>query len=151
MKQQQIWIALVIDRAVVLFNKAFQSKGRAKNAIVGYLRKNTDFDGDDINDACCWVGEKDLHLEFMVFAMHPEDFSEVRDRLALFRSDLPLMEKGLYRVIYEIDVGAASALQAAKQVHDIMSDPNSMPPVFDIIDNRRNKIRIDLSHCKKKG
>ena len=151
MKNKIIWMAIVNATDTVVFSKCCPSQRMAEKAIVGYLRKNEDFDGKNFDGACFWIGEKDLRLDLMVFAMQPEDFKEVWDRLATFRTDLPLKEKGLYRVIYEIDVGADSAVDAAKTVHEIMSDSESLPPVLDVIDNKGNKVRIDLSQRKKKG
>jgi hypothetical protein len=151
MKQQKIWMALVTDDDEVVFSCACPSERKAEKAIVAHLRKEQDFDGKDINEACLWIGDNNLRLNMMIFEMTPDDFKPVWDRLALFRSDLPLKDKGLYRVIYEIDVGADSAAEAAKTVHEIMTDRDSLPPVLDVIDNKGNKIRIDLSERKQKG
>lgn len=151
MKQKNIWMALVTNDDEVVFSHACPSEHKAESAIVGYLQKNEDFDGKNFGEACFWIGEKDLRLNLMVFEMTTEDFKSVWGQLAMLRDDLPLREKGLYRVIYEIDVGAGSAIEAAKQVHQIMTDSRSIPPVLDVIDNRGNKIRIDLSQRKMKG
>lgn len=151
MKQKPISMAVVNHTDKVVFCRACQSEYRAQKAIVEYLRQNENFDGKKFDEAVFWIGEKDLRLDLIVFAMQPEDFTEVRDRLALFRSDLPLKENGMYRVIYEIDVGASSAIEAAKTVHEIMNDSDSLPPVLDVIDSKGNKIRIDLSQRKRKG
>jgi hypothetical protein len=35
-----------------------------------------------------------------------------------------------YRVIYEIDIEAETPAQAASLVHEIMQDPQSLPPVL---------------------
>lgn len=133
----------------VIFCRACPSENRAQRAIVSYLRENEDFDGKTFDEACFWIGEKDLRLDLMVFAMEPEDFRDVWDRLAMFRSDLPLEDKGLYRVIYEIDVGADSAIEAAKIVHKFMRDRDSLPPILDVIDSEDRRIRIDLSKGTK--
>jgi len=151
MKKKHIWMALVTDDDEVVFSGTCPSERQAEKTIVAYLRKDQDFDGRDINEACLWIGDNNLRLNLMIFEMAPDDFKSVWDRLALFRSDLPLKDKGLYRVIYEIDVGAESAAEAAKTVHDIMTDRDSLPPVLDVIDNKGNKIRIDLSQSKRKG
>jgi hypothetical protein len=151
MKQMKIWMALVTDDDEVIFSRACPGKHKAESAIVAYLRKDEDFDGRNFGEACFWIGEKDLRLNLVVFEMTAEDFQPVREQLAMLRDDLPLREKGLYRVIYEIDVGAGSAIEAAKEVHQIMTDSRSIPPVLDVIDNKGNKIRIDLSHSKPKG
>jgi hypothetical protein len=149
MKQKLLWMAVVNQTDEVVFRRACQSQRQAEKAIVSYLRKAEEFDGNRFDEACFWIGEKDLRLDLMVFSMQPEDFREVWDRLATFRTDLPLKEKGLYRVIYEIDVGASSAIEAAKTVHEIMRDSKSLPPVLEVIDDKGNTIRIDLS--KQKG
>jgi hypothetical protein len=51
----------------------------------------------------------------------------------------------LFRIVYVIDVNAASPLKAAKQAHRIMSDPESQPPVLEVIDHRGKVVSIDLS------
>ena len=145
MKAKRIWMAMVNDCDTVVFAQGCRSKRKAESAIVSYLQKNEDFDGKDFGEACFWIGEHDLRLDLMVFDMKPEDFKAVWNELALFRDDLPLKEKGLYRVVYEIDVGADSAVEAAKTVHEMMTDSDSMPPVLDVIDSKGTKIRIDLS------
>ena len=142
-------MAVVNQTDEVVFRRACRSERQAEKEIVSYLRKTEEFDGNRFDEACFWIGEKDLRLDLMVFSMQPEDFREVWDRLATFRTDLPLKEKGLYRVIYEIDVGAYSAVEAAKTVFEIMRDSESVPPVLEVIDDNGCKIRIDLS--KQKG
>ena len=60
----------------------------------------------------------------------------------------PPVETGnepLFRVIYVIDVNAADALEAAKLAHQIMTDPDSMPPVLEVMDHKGNVEKIDLS------
>jgi hypothetical protein len=61
----------------------------------------------------------------------------------------PKGKQPLFRVIYQIDVGAGNMVEAAKMAYQMMTDSDSMPPVVEVIDNRGNKIRIDLS--KRKG
>jgi hypothetical protein len=151
MKQKQIWMALVNEVDEVVFCRACRSERQAQKTIVDYLRQHREFDGHAFDHAVFWIGDKDLRLDLMVFPMQPEDFKAVWDQLATFRTDLPLGDKGVYRVIYEIDVGAASAVKAAKTVHEIMRDSDSLPPVLDIIDHKGNKIRIDLSQSKPKA
>lgn len=148
MKHKPIWMAIINEVDEVVFCKACRSEHQAQKAIVSYLRNNEDFDGHTFDHAVFWIGDKDLRLDVMVFAMQPDDFMDVWDRLATFRTDLPLGDKGIYRVIYEIDVGAVSALEAAQKVHAMMEDIASLPPVLDIIDHKGSKIRIDLSQSK---
>lgn len=60
----------------------------------------------------------------------------------------PPQERGsqpLYRVVYTIDINAMNARRAAQRAHEIMKDPQSMPPVLDVIDFRGRLTRIDLS------
>jgi hypothetical protein len=63
----------------------------------------------------------------------------------------PSQEKGvesLYRVIYIIDVNAQSALKAAKLTHQIMTDPDSILPVLQVMDCNGKITTIDLSKEK---
>jgi len=64
-----------------------------------------------------------------------------------YRIEHPPKEKGLYRVIYVIDIGAESPLDAAKKTHGIMTDPDSLAPVLDVIDQGGKVTKIDLSKC----
>ena len=57
----------------------------------------------------------------------------------------PPKEKDLYRVIYVIDVGADSPLEAAKKTQMIMTDPDSLAPVLEVIDQGSKVTKIDLS------
>lgn len=59
--------------------------------------------------------------------------------------------KPLFRVIYVIDVGADNIIEAAMNAYEIMSDSESLLPIMEVIDNRGNKITIDLSQRKRKG
>ena len=51
----------------------------------------------------------------------------------------------LFRVVYVIDVSAPNALEAAKLIHQIMTDPDSMPPVLEVMDCKGTVVNIDLS------
>ena len=64
-----------------------------------------------------------------------------------YRIEPPPKEKGLYRVIYVIDIGADSPLDAAKKTHEIMTDQDSLAPVLEIIDQGGKVTKIDLSKC----
>ena len=60
----------------------------------------------------------------------------------------PYHERGdepLFRVIYIIDVNAASPLEAARQAYRLMADPQSQPPVLEVIDHCGGVLSIDLS------
>ena len=57
----------------------------------------------------------------------------------------PPKEKGLYRVVYVIDVSADSSLDAAKKTHQIMSDPDSLAPVLEVVDQSGKVAKFDLS------
>jgi hypothetical protein len=54
-------------------------------------------------------------------------------------------EEPLFRVVYVIDVNAASPIDAARHAHRIMADPESQPPVLEVIDHHGKTISIDLS------
>ena len=54
-------------------------------------------------------------------------------------------EEPLFRVVYVIDVNAANSREAAEHVHQIMTDPESMAPVFQVIDHTGVVVTVDLS------
>ena len=54
-------------------------------------------------------------------------------------------DEKLFRVVYIIDVGAASPLDAARQAYQLMADPESQPPVLEVIDHHGGVLSIDLS------
>ena len=51
----------------------------------------------------------------------------------------------LFRVVYTIDVYADNQRSAAEDTHRIMIDPESMPPVLQVIDHTGKCTTIDLS------
>ena len=72
---------------------------------------------------------------------------ELRPRAGL-TIESPPQDRGdepLYRVVYVIDLNAASSVAAAKEAHRIMADPESQPPVLEVIDHRGKAVSIDLS------
>ena len=62
-----------------------------------------------------------------------------------YRIEPPPKEKDLYRVVYVIDIGAESPLDAAKKTHEIMTAPDSIAPVLEVIDQGGKVTKIDLS------
>lgn len=144
MKKTNLWMAVVNAEDTVVFTGARSTKQKAEIAIVKYLRRNEDFDGRDFSDACFWIGENNLKLDLMVFEMDLKDFKDVKLQDGLL-VEPPPKEKGLFRVVYAIDVGACNSLDAAKKTHEIMADPDSFAPVLEIIDYKGNTKKIDLS------
>ena len=144
MRNKSIWMAVVNDRDTVVFAKGCQSQRKAESAIVAYLRKNEDFDGQNFAGACFWIGENNLRLDLMVFEMKAKNFNGAGLKAGLL-IELPPKEKGLYRVVYMIDIGAESPLDAAKKTHEIMTDPDSLAPVLGIVDQGGKVTKIDLS------
>ena len=60
----------------------------------------------------------------------------------------PPVEKGaerLFRIVYVIDINAKGARQAAESAHQIMADPQSLPPVLHVIDPAGAAVAVDLS------
>jgi hypothetical protein len=51
----------------------------------------------------------------------------------------------LFRVAYMIDVNAGDVREAAEYTHRIMTDPDSMRPVLQVIDSDGNSTQVDLS------
>ena len=61
-----------------------------------------------------------------------------------YRIEHPPKEKGLYRVVYVIDINADSSLDAAKKTYQIMTDPDSLAPVLEVIAQSGKVAKIDL-------
>ena len=53
--------------------------------------------------------------------------------------------KPLFRIIYAIDIDASSPCEAARNAHEVMTDPTSMSPILDVLDHRGKVTRVDLS------
>jgi len=51
----------------------------------------------------------------------------------------------LFRVVYAIDLNAPNPKAAAKATYNIFLDPESIPPVLDILDTQGHVTTIDLS------
>ena len=51
----------------------------------------------------------------------------------------------MYRVVYVIDIDALNPRHAAEQVYEIMQDPNSIPPLLDVLDCRGGQTQVDLA------
>jgi len=71
--------------------------------------------------------------------------SMTRDGLKI---DPPPEEKGdepLFRVVYVIDVNAGDVRAAAEYTHRIMTDPDSLRPVLQVIDSKGVCTEVDLS------
>jgi hypothetical protein len=71
----------------------------------------------------------------------------VRVRKGLFIEPPPKEEgdEPLRRVVYAIDVHGPKPLDAARTAHRLMVDPQSLPPVLDVMDARGKVVSIDLS------
>ncbi|MBE0534781.1 MAG: hypothetical protein IH624_03865 [Phycisphaerae bacterium] len=57
-------------------------------------------------------------------------------------------QQPLFRVVYVIDVNADNVRGAAEDTHRIMTDPESLPPVLQVIDHTGTCTTIDLSEPK---
>ncbi len=54
-------------------------------------------------------------------------------------------DEPLFRVVYVIDVNSADAREAALYTHRIMTDPDSLAPVLQVIDSGGKATEVDLS------
>ena len=57
----------------------------------------------------------------------------------------------LWRVLYTIDVNAADANTAAVAAHQMMKDPESWPPVLEVMDSQGHESRVDLAEVDNDG
>ncbi len=66
----------------------------------------------------------------------------------LAENDAPPVE---FRVRWEIDLDAASPRDAAEQAWDVQKDPQTLPPVFEVVDRRSGIVHsIDLEDTQQK-
>lgn len=141
---RKLWMAVVVNDTEVVFSQGCRTQQKAESAIVKYLCKHENFGVSDFNEACFAIDENDLRMDLMVFEMQTKDFETVQ----LYRGILiepPPCEKNVYRVVYAIDILAATPLKAAKEAHRIMTDPESLGPVFEILNPKGKITQIDLS------
>ena len=143
MKNKNIWMAVVNRKDRVVFAKGVQSQRQAETAIVKYLQKNEEFHGKDFGEACFWIGEKDLRLDLQVFEMKAKDFRDVQLSAGLL-IEPPPKEKGLYRVVYEIDVTAPDKVKAAEDTWEMMQAKDALDPVLTVLDHKGNQTKLDL-------
>lgn len=63
------------------------------------------------------------------------------------RSERHQTAKGgfVYRVLWEIDINAGTPMEAARKALAVQRDPESIATVFDVIDKRGKRVRVDLS------
>jgi len=54
-------------------------------------------------------------------------------------------DEPLFRVVYVIDVNGADTRDAAEYTYRIMADPESLPPVLQVLDCNGNETVLDLS------
>ena len=66
----------------------------------------------------------------------------------IFIIEPPPKEKDLYRVGYVVDVNADSPLDAAKMTERIMTNPDSLAPVLEVVDQGDKVTKIDLSRSR---
>jgi hypothetical protein len=59
--------------------------------------------------------------------------------------DPPPKEKGLFRVVYSIDVSASNVKQAAENAFQMMQSRDSFAPILVVIDNKGKQATIDLA------
>lgn len=57
----------------------------------------------------------------------------------------PPQQKGLYRVIYSIDINASNVSQAAQTAFEMMQSKTSLAPVLAVIDGKGRQTTIDLA------
>jgi len=87
----------------------------------------------------------------------PLEFGEVgrlcqslnlQEKTAGLNTEPPHRESGqerLFRVVYVTDVNAADAREAAVFTHQIMTDPESLPPMLQVMNHAGSIVTVDLS------
>jgi len=124
-KQKKIWMALVIHKGTVELSKVFKSNQRAVQAIIRHLQKNWNFDGDDIQDACSWVGDSNLTLDFMTFEMDRRDF----EGTGLLIEPLPeennqpfVQEKKMRKVTLKLQMRVVMSVDEGIEISEVVNE-----------------------------
>ena len=142
MKQKTIWMAVITEKSRILFSKASKSNEKSKTAIVLYLQKHFNFDGDDIQEACSWVGDRNLSLELMTFEVDLKDFDDISLQAGLLIK--PPEKKNHYRVVYKIDVAGSNKVEIAEKAWEKMRTDAADDPVLTLIDSNGDLTTLDL-------
>lgn len=142
---KKIWMGIITHENEMIFAKGCASKRKAESAIVKYIKDNEGFDGKDFAEVCLWIGENDLRFDLMVFDLESKDFDAVQFKPG-YIIEPPPKEKGLYRVVYAIDVDAPDQAKAAEKVWHIMHDKDSFDPILVVIDSKGKRTEFDMSH-----
>jgi len=155
---KKLWVAAVTNRGDVVHARACSRKRQAVYGVGAYLKVEEGYDGPvTLPDICAWLAEHDERLGIELFAASVDAAAE--DSCPCDAPDNPNTQRGLvidpppqeegseplYRAVYAIDVNAENPLQAAKRAHILMQDPESMPPVLDVLDSKGRRTHVDLS------
>lgn len=147
-RHKEVWVLIVMDKSTVVHIHAYDSKFRAQKEMLEYLRNHHGYDGQDgVAEARNWIAGHRGALRVEICSMKMDYSAAISPLMGLIIAPPP-EEKGdepLFRVVYVIDVNAASVHEAAEYTHLIMSEPSSLPPVLHIINHKGETTTVDLS------
>ena len=145
--QKEVWVLAVTDNGIIGHTKAYNGKLQTEKAMLNYLRSYDGYKGkDNIAEACDWLAKQKGSVKVDICSTKV-DCSDASPPLGLTIAPPPKDsgEELLFRVVYVIDVNARNTNAAAKYTHQLMSDPDSMLPILQIIDHKGKTTTVDLS------
>ena len=156
---KEVWLIAVADRGIVARIQAFADAKAAITALAAYLAENNGYAGRaDIRAIHRWLRRHDENLSVEITCQRWDEGAAAGGRctskpkrgLVIPPPPHDRGEEPLYRVVYQIDVNARDKREAAESVHSTMTDPDSIPPVLEVIDHRGHTTAIDLSSDEHK-
>ncbi len=151
---KEVWLVAVADRGIVAHVHAFANAKAAITALAAYLTEYNGYAGPaNIRAIRRWLRRHDENLSVEITCQRWDEGAAAGVRctskpgrgLVIPPPPHDRGEEPLYRVVYQIDVNARDKREAAESVHRTMTDPDSMPPVLEVIDHRGHTTAIDLS------
>ncbi len=151
---KEIWLIAVADRGIVAHIQAFANAKAAITALATYLTEYNGYAGPaNIRAIHRWLKRHDETLSVEITCQRWDEGAKAGVRrtskpergLVIPPPPHERSEEPLFRVVYQIDVNARDMREAAESVHRTMTDPDSMPPVLEVIDHRGHTTAIDLS------
>ena len=152
----RVWIVAVADRGVVEHVRAFPTQAKAQKDLAAYLHRYHEYPGSHkMEELSAWLDQHNERISAQVMCQRLNlgiDSAASRGLTPGLLISPPPEEcaagEKLYCVVYSIDVDASGPREAAELTHHIMTDPDSMRPVLEVIDPKGSVTTIDLSEEK---
>ena len=148
-RKASLWTVAVADRGVIEHVQTFLTRVLAQKGLAGYLRRYHDYQGSHkMPVLSAWLDQHDERISAQVMCQRLSLGITPGSALIIDAPPGQTVGEPMYRVVYSIDVCASGPREAAEATHRIMTDPDSMRPVLEVIDPKGSVTTIDLSEEK---